>query len=83
MYDRFATVYDRLMEDVDYTAWARHYVRLLGENGEKGRRVYDAACGTGSMTLALRKLGLNVTGAGSRGSLSMILFISSRSMSEI
>ena len=29
MYTAFAAVYDRLMRDVDYEAWARHYARLL------------------------------------------------------
>lgn len=54
MYGDFASVYDRLMRDVDYGAWARHYRRLLGKAGvPDGARVLEGACGTGNMTLAL------------------------------
>ena len=28
-YQEFAALYDRLMDDVDYDAWAQHYIRLL------------------------------------------------------
>ncbi|MDR2505276.1 MAG: class I SAM-dependent methyltransferase [Oscillospiraceae bacterium] len=61
MYNQFASVYDKLMQDVDYTAWAAYYAALLGENGKPGRRALDCACGTGNMTLALRGLGLTMT----------------------
>ena len=59
MYTEFATVYDLLMQDVDYTAWARHYLDLLGPGILK---VTECACGTGSVTVHLREAGLNVTG---------------------
>lgn len=56
MYSDFALVYDRLMHDVDYDAWAAHYRALLSLNGVKeGALVMEAACGTGSLTLRLAK----------------------------
>lgn len=54
MYTDFALVYDRLMRDVDYTAWADHYLTLLGLAGiHDGALVTECACGTGSLTLPL------------------------------
>ncbi len=56
----FADVYDLLMDDVDYPAWARHYARLAGLKG--GDTVCECGCGTGSMSVELQKLNLNVIG---------------------
>lgn len=63
MYQAFAQVYDQLMDDVDYDAWARHYQALMLHAGVTGRKVLDCACGTGSMTLALARLGMVMTGS--------------------
>ena len=62
MYTAFAAVYDRLMRDVDYEAWARHYARLLAGAHVHGGNVCECACGTGSLTLPLRRLGYRMTG---------------------
>ena len=63
MYTNFARIYDQLMQDVDYEAWARHYHALLKGCGvQKGARCVECACGTGSLTIPLRKKGLNMTG---------------------
>ena len=62
MYTAFASVYDRLMQDVDYDAWAAHYARLLSAAGVKTGRVCECACGTGSLTVRLRRLGYQMTG---------------------
>ena len=54
MYGSFASVYDRLMKDVDYAAWAVHYSQLLALAGiGEGAVVMEAACGTGSLSLHL------------------------------
>ena len=29
MYEDFASVYDALMDDYDYDAWAQHYMNLM------------------------------------------------------
>ena len=56
MYSDFAGVYDRLMRDVDYDAWATHYRALLKKAGvSDGALVLEAACGTGSMTIRLAR----------------------------
>ncbi|GHU72298.1 methyltransferase [Clostridia bacterium] len=59
----FAGVYDRLMEDVDYPAWAKHYAGLFQRAGVSVSRVLDCACGTGGMTFALHGLGFKMIGA--------------------
>ncbi len=63
MYTSFAGVYDALMAQVDYTGWARHYAELMDLCGvKKGARCVECACGTGSITLPLRKMGYQMTG---------------------
>ena len=64
-YIGFAYMYDQLMKDIPYEAWASYIddtlVRHLGEN-RQGRIVVDMACGTGIITLALAKLGYDMIG---------------------
>lgn len=56
MYGDFASVYDRLMGDVDYPVWGEYYHGLLNSRGvPEGALVMEAACGTGSLTLELAK----------------------------
>lgn len=61
-YGEFAAVYDKLMDDFDYPAWAEYYMDLISGAGVKVRRMCDCACGTGSMTIQFAKRGINVTG---------------------
>jgi len=62
-YTCLAGRYDRLMQDVDYDAWAGYVIGLLREYGIAGdARVFDCACGTGALTLRLAKAGYRVTG---------------------
>ena len=52
MYADFAQVYDRLMQDVDYTGWAAYYRSLLQKAGiMPGALVTECACGTGNLSL--------------------------------
>lgn len=55
MYTAFASVYDRLMADVDYSAWAAFYRELLCLRGIDRGTVCECACGTGGLTLPLAK----------------------------
>jgi SAM-dependent methyltransferase len=55
LYTAFASVYDRLMADVDYPAWAAFYRELLCMRGVAAGRVCECACGTGGLTLPLSK----------------------------
>lgn len=62
MYDRFAEVYDRLMDDFDYPAWAQYYLRLLERVGCRPQTLCECGCGTGSMTLEFARRGIRTTG---------------------
>lgn len=59
-YSGFADVYDLLMDDFDYPAWADYYCRLLERVNPQ--TICDCACGTGSISVELAKRGLKVTG---------------------
>ncbi len=62
MYQDFAEIYDDLMDNVDYSAWAEYYARLLSIYGVQSGKICECACGTGSLTLPLYKSGFQVTG---------------------
>ena len=56
-YAHLAPLYDRLMDDFDYPAWADHYLALLELAGVHGGRLCECACGTGAITLELAQKG--------------------------
>ena len=60
MYTDFASVYDHFMRDVDYPEWAARYASMLKKSAV---RITECACGTGSITLEMKKLGYDITGA--------------------
>lgn len=62
MYTGFAEVYDELMGDVNYDAWADYYTQLMAAYGIRGGKICECACGTGSLTIPLYKRGFHVTG---------------------
>ena len=57
-YSGFAGVYDLLMDDFDYPAWAAYYLRLLADSGVHPSEMCDCACGTGSLTMEFAARGL-------------------------
>ena len=61
-YEAFADVYDALMDDVDYDAWAEYYLELLDRQGVAPRTLCDCACGTGSLSVRFAERGIRVTG---------------------
>lgn len=61
-YESFADIYDTLMDDVDYDAWAAYYLALLEHIGVAARTLCDCACGTGSMAVRFAARGIRVTG---------------------
>lgn len=60
-YGGFAGVYDLLMDDFDYPAWADYYLRLVA--AAQPKTICDCACGTGSLTVEFAKRGLRLIGA--------------------
>ena len=60
-YSAFAAGYDRMMGDVDYDGWAKYLDGLLREAG--ARLVLECACGTGSLTIRLGKMGYSMIGS--------------------
>ncbi len=54
MYTDFASVYDRLMQDVDYAKFALAYESILQKRGVKpGTDIVECACGTGNISIPL------------------------------
>ncbi len=62
MYAEFASVYDQLMDDVDYEAWASASLDRIVACGVTPKTVCDCACGTGGIALQLALRGLRVIG---------------------
>ncbi len=62
-YGKFASVYDLLMQDVPYAAWARYLVGILSKHDVlPSASVLDCACGTGAFSIRLAQEGYSVTG---------------------
>ena len=61
-YYALAASYDRLTNDVDYEATVGFYMQILQREGYKPRTVVDLACGTGSVTAILARMGYPVLG---------------------
>jgi len=61
-YHNLAKSYDRLTNDVDYGATVDFYMEILRREKVNPRTVVDLACGTGSVTSILAKMGMDVTG---------------------
>ena len=61
-YHALAASYDRLTNDVDYEATVQFYMEILRREGVNPRTVVDLACGTGSVTAILAKMGYPVIG---------------------
>ena len=57
-----ARVYDAIMADIEYDAWADFILSYAADAGRQPRTALDLACGTGNLTRELRAAGLNVTG---------------------
>ena len=61
-YSAFAYVYDELMDNVPYDAWAEYLIGLLKENGVAEGLVCELGCGTGQMTRRLAASGYDMIG---------------------
>ena len=61
-YEALAASYDRLTNDVDYEATVQFYMQILQREEIQPRSVVDLACGTGSVTAILARMGYPVLG---------------------
>src|SRR3954470_13674839 len=61
-YQRLAPFYDELTREHDYDAWTRHLEDRALALGLSGRRLFDAACGTGKSFMPFLERGYAVTG---------------------
>ena len=66
-YTALAGFYDGLMGDIDYGAWAEYVHSLLQKAGRPVRRIGEAACGTGNLTLRLKKMGYDILASDASG----------------
>lgn len=60
-YRQFASVYDRLMEDMPYPDWLR-FARTCWERYGMPKTIVDLGCGTGSIAIPLARSGFRVFG---------------------
>ena len=70
-YDVFASVYDRLTLNVNYSQRADYIMSVLNKFGHDAGITLDLACGTGNMTMELYKRGVDVYGVDASPSMLM------------
>ena len=61
-YEVFADYYDRLTGNVEYSKRAQYLLGILKKHNHESGLTLDLACGTGSLTLELKKAGVDVYG---------------------
>ncbi|MBM7615919.1 class I SAM-dependent DNA methyltransferase [Alkaliphilus hydrothermalis] len=60
LYNDFAYVYDRLMEDVDYQRWVEYIEEIFRRQQVSPKKILELACGTGNITIPLADKGHEV-----------------------
>lgn len=62
-YTFFAEYYDTLTDNIDYSKKADYLLKLFEKQKHKPELTLDLACGTGSLTIELKKRGIDIFGA--------------------
>lgn len=62
MYNRFAYLYDELINDVNYKEWLDYYFKIFQRYGLKPKLGLDLGCGTGNLTTLFADKGVEMTG---------------------
>lgn len=57
-YSVLARIYDTLMDDVNYEAWADYIDEVIQEHCPEAEDILELACGTGTLALLLDELGV-------------------------
>lgn len=60
-YEALASIYDLLMDDVDYEQWATYLHEQLQKQSCPGKQLLDLGCGTGNITIPLAQKGYAIT----------------------
>jgi ubiquinone/menaquinone biosynthesis C-methylase UbiE len=55
-YSKLASIYDTVMEDVNYDLWADFIDALILQHHPNPQTILELACGTGSLSLSLDEL---------------------------
>lgn len=56
-YSALAEIYDAVMDEVDYDVWADFIDEIIQVHHPRPRSILELACGTGSLSLSLEKIG--------------------------
>lgn len=62
-YERFAYLYDQLMQDVPYDQWVTVLEEYSAKHQNEGKKLLDLACGTGELSIRFAQKGYEVSGA--------------------
>ena len=63
MYSYFADFYDSLTANVEYEKRADYILEVLKRHNKSSGLILDMCCGTGSLTIALKKRGADIFGS--------------------
>lgn len=61
-YKHFALFYDQLTENIDYGGRAAYFDSIIKKFGNGGNLLLDLACGTGSLSIEMERIGYDVIG---------------------
>lgn len=62
IYQEFAYVYDKFMDNIPYADWSRYLTHLFKQYSITTGRLVDLGCGTGTLTLLMAKEGYQLIG---------------------
>ena len=62
IYEKFASVYDVFMNNIDYDMWVNYICKIWQKENIKPELVAELGCGTGNITCRLSKLGYDMIG---------------------